>query len=293
MAAMNRLHSMLVWSFALVLAIPALADDVEQHLRTQYQGKTLVLRGFYMGKKLQYDFGGTPEGSPKVGEWTNDGFVRVDELRLSKRRLTIKAERMGLNPDYRQGFDLQTSKKSSVEINVSLSDNATGEQIDAVLHRIFLTAHDDLADLVPDAWKGCVAAAELGKDRSCRFASATASAIPGVARRNDSSAGGGSPSNAVNLPHYGGEMTPPKVTVHKEPEFSDEARKSKFQGTVTLGLTVNEQGLPTNVHIIAPLGHGLDAKAVEAVRTWRFDPARKGGQPVSVAIQVQVDFHLY
>lgn len=51
-------------------------------------------------------------------------------------------------------------------------------------------------------------------------------------------------------------------------------------------------GSPKNIHITRPLGYGLDEKAVAAVETWKFEPARKDGQPVSVAILVQVYFHL-
>jgi periplasmic protein TonB len=67
----------------------------------------------------------------------------------------------------------------------------------------------------------------------------------------------------------------------------------KYQGTGVLGLTVNQEGVPTKVYVLTPLGCGLDAQAVRAVEGWRFKPAEKDGQPVSVEIAVEVDFHLY
>ncbi len=88
-------------------------------------------------------------------------------------------------------------------------------------------------------------------------------------------------------------VTPPRPIRQTDPEFSEQARKQHFQGTCILGLIVGEDGMPRNIRIIKPLGHGLDEKAIEAVRSWKFDPARKDGKPVAVEIAVEVDFHLY
>jgi TonB family protein len=62
---------------------------------------------------------------------------------------------------------------------------------------------------------------------------------------------------------------------------------------MTMGLIVDKDGLPKNIHILSPLGAGLDAKAVQAVENWKFQPAEKDGQPVAVQIAIEVDFHLY
>jgi TonB family protein len=88
-------------------------------------------------------------------------------------------------------------------------------------------------------------------------------------------------------------VTPPRVLDQKDPEFSDQARKARFQGTCVLRLVVGADGLPRDIKVTTPLGMGLDEKAVEAVRQWRFDPGRKDGEPVAVEIAVMVDFHLY
>jgi periplasmic protein TonB len=59
-----------------------------------------------------------------------------------------------------------------------------------------------------------------------------------------------------------------------------------------LMLTVGTDGVPRNVRVIRSLGMGLDEKAVEAVQTWKFEPAMKDGQPVALELAVEVDFHL-
>jgi len=88
-------------------------------------------------------------------------------------------------------------------------------------------------------------------------------------------------------------VTAPQVVFNPEPTFSDEARKSKTQGRVTLLLVVGKDGLPYDIRVRESLGMGLDEKAIEAVHRWRFRPATLNGQPVATRVEVEVDFHLY
>ena len=86
--------------------------------------------------------------------------------------------------------------------------------------------------------------------------------------------------------------TPPKpVSIH-EPQYSDEARKDKLQGTVVLAVVVDQQGLAQNIHVTRSLGEGLDEKATEAIKQWRFEPGRLKGKPVRVAATIEVNFKL-
>jgi TonB family protein len=90
----------------------------------------------------------------------------------------------------------------------------------------------------------------------------------------------------------GNGVTMPRAIYSPEPEFSDEARKVKHQGVVVLLAVIGADGRPRNLQVARSLGLGLDEKAVEAVRTWRFEPGRKDGRPVAVQIAVEVDFNL-
>jgi periplasmic protein TonB len=91
----------------------------------------------------------------------------------------------------------------------------------------------------------------------------------------------------------GGGVSAPSVIHSVQPEFTNEARQSNFQGTVSLQLIVDAQGNPQNVHVTKHLGMGLDEKAIEAVRQYRFKPAMYQGHPVAVQIVVDVEFHLH
>jgi periplasmic protein TonB len=90
-----------------------------------------------------------------------------------------------------------------------------------------------------------------------------------------------------------GGVTVPQVIYNPEPSFSDEARKAKQQGVVQLLLVVGKDGRTYDIRVAQSLGMGLDEKAIEAVRQWRFKPATLNGQPVATRIAVEVDFHLY
>ena len=91
----------------------------------------------------------------------------------------------------------------------------------------------------------------------------------------------------------GGGVSAPKALDTPDPEYSEEARKAKYQGTCILWLVVDQSGRPQEIKVARSLGMGLDQKAVEAVRHWKFEPAMKDGHPVAVQINVEVNFRLY
>jgi periplasmic protein TonB len=91
----------------------------------------------------------------------------------------------------------------------------------------------------------------------------------------------------------GGGVSAPKAIYSPDPEYSEEARKAKYQGTCVLWLVVGPDGRPRDIKVSRTLGLGLDEKAIEAVKTWRFEPAMKDNKPVAVQINVEVSFRLY
>jgi TonB family protein len=90
----------------------------------------------------------------------------------------------------------------------------------------------------------------------------------------------------------GVDATPPVVLYRKDPEYSEEARKAKYSGTVVLSVEVDASGRVADTKVIRSLGLGLDEKAMEAVRQWRFRPGMKDGMPVTVVSEVEVNFRL-
>jgi TonB family protein len=95
------------------------------------------------------------------------------------------------------------------------------------------------------------------------------------------------------LMSVGGGVSAPTVIRSVQPEFTDEARQANFQGNVSVQLIVDSEGNPQNVRLVSHLGMGLDQKAIEAVRQYKFKPAMYQGHPVAVQILIDVDFHLH
>jgi TonB family protein len=85
----------------------------------------------------------------------------------------------------------------------------------------------------------------------------------------------------------------PRALVSPDPEYAEEARRAKYQGVVLVGGTVEPDGTFSDLCIEQAVGHGLDERAIQAVKTWKFKPATKDGQPIPVHISVEVSFRLY
>jgi TonB family protein len=293
---------------ALWPAAASAGSDLERHLNDEYKGKTLILRGFYSGDHLTYDSSGHILNPTVPDDWTVAGVVQVESLKLSGDRLRIDARRVHLGwvggvfqelHDHVAKLDKDEKADRSLRIDVDLG-SATSEAADKVLSNVFLTSRDNFADLVPDYWKPCVRAGVIGEGgkqySACHF-SQEFTAIPGVA----SVSGGTSeaeqtraqvPPSQVAALRVGNGVTFPKIVSQSDPQFSEGARRAKYQGTAAFSLIVDKTGRARDIRIVRPLGAGLDQKAVEVVSGWRFDPARKNGEPVEVEIAVEVDFHL-
>ena len=95
------------------------------------------------------------------------------------------------------------------------------------------------------------------------------------------------------LMSVGGGVSAPQVIHSVQPEFTDDARRANYQGNVSVQLIVDSEGNPQNVRLVGHLGMGLDEKAIEAVKQYRFRPAMYQGHPVAVQILIDVDFHLH
>jgi protein TonB len=109
---------------------------------------------------------------------------------------------------------------------------------------------------------------------------------PGVGPGRGGGIGGG-------VFRVGGGVSAPRAIFTPDPEYSEEARKAKYQGTCVLWLVVGPDGRTRDIRVARTLGLGLDQQAIEAVKQWKFEPAMKDGKPVAVQVNVEVTFRLY
>jgi TonB family protein len=84
------------------------------------------------------------------------------------------------------------------------------------------------------------------------------------------------------------------ICIHcPEPDYSQKARADKLEGSVLLDITVTLEGKAKTIILIRGLGDGLDENAIEAVKSWKFKPAKdRSGKPVVALVQIEIAFHL-
>ena len=94
-------------------------------------------------------------------------------------------------------------------------------------------------------------------------------------------------------PPGNGPVNPPSPTFAPDADYGDQARKAKYQSIVILGGTVDTDGSFRDLCVRQAAGQGLDEKAIEAASHWKFRPANRGGEPVAVYIELEVNCRLY
>jgi TonB family protein len=277
-------------ALTLLATRPVRADEtLEKQVKADYLDKVLTLRHFYSGEHLKFHSDGSLQRSASPGLWTLDGQIEVQDVHLHGAQLVIKARRIHRifdnqgkpldqltalkNQSGKQQKDLEKALqhlKAEIEIELP-SDNPNENDVSAAIHAIFVTGSDSMMDVVPSYWRAYFAKQE-GKPLP----------TPEMPKERV----------YASNPRRGGVLAP-HLTYGSDPEYSEEARKARFMGTVVLGLVVDSSGNPTELQIQRPIGLGLDEMAIKAVNAWRFRPGEKDGSPVPVAINVEVNFHLY
>jgi TonB family protein len=86
----------------------------------------------------------------------------------------------------------------------------------------------------------------------------------------------------------------PPVAVHTpDPEYTEKAHKARIEGTVVLGTVVGSDGRAQDIQVLKRLGYGLDEEAVKTLKEWTFKPAKSGGKPVPVKINIEMEFRYH
>jgi TonB family protein len=86
--------------------------------------------------------------------------------------------------------------------------------------------------------------------------------------------------------------SPPRPIKTASPDYTKEAIEAKLEGTVLLAFTVETDGTPSEIRVVRGLGNGLDEKAIECLKQWRFAPAKNGTETVSARASAEIRFRL-
>ena len=257
-------------------------SNVQRSLESKYKGQILALRHPLKGADQQYDVSGNVLSSDSEGPWTVFGRVKIEEIRVESRRLRIKAARIQYQFDQEVKDLVPVPTKDHVTLDIALAKRLSSEA-DSVLSSVFALTDQDVLNTAPQFWRDYLRK-HLGS------VSATAQEQQGSSAEQ---------TNAIpqdeNKVHRVGEnaVTAPRTLFTPEPEFTDAARKTRYQGVLVVSVVVGSDGLVKKLSIVRPLGMGLDENAVARISTWRFRPGTKNGEPVAVAMNVEVSFNLY
>ena len=115
----------------------------------------------------------------------------------------------------------------------------------------------------------------------------------GIGEGDGSGIGEGSGGGTGGGPYRPGSgIEPPSLLKEVKPDYSEEARRRGIEGDVVMEIVVRHDGTVGDVRVLQGLGHGLDERAIAAVRRWRFAPATRRGAPVDVLVEVAMEFKL-
>lgn len=243
------------------------------------QGPFVLLRGMYAGDKLNFDVQGN-----LIGQADRLPFglsaVLVKRVVLTDTELTVNGRREGLEfqklpvkHGVRQLIAAPVDRKGMANVTVTVARDPTHpEALETALARVFSIGIDGAVALnAPEYWRFWLVN-EIHPELKAQ--------LPAPLKANN---GPGT--------HLTGKVSPPRLTYSLDLNYYvAAARAAHFYGISVIGLTIGADGTPRNVHIVHPLGMGLDEVAVQAVGQYRFKPAMWDGKAVPVEIDVEVNF---
>lgn len=274
-AAMTRQAIICLLAFFLVK--PAHADSLKDALTHKYKNQLLALRSPFTSRDLKFDSAGQSLSAPPNSGWLLYGGIYVEKLSLSPDTLRLDGHRAASGLENKKLMLAGFHKSQRIEIHLDQPLKSLDEA-NAVMARIFFPSADTVQHAMPEFRR---ADDNIPDDQIFHVSK-------NAFRRPD--------GNALEAAadHNKEEIVlPPRPTYTPEPDFSAQARNAKYQGTVVLGIVVDKAGRISRIRLERPLGMGLDENAMEGVKNWRFNPATRNGEPVAVAMNIEVSFNLY
>jgi TonB family protein len=277
---MKRIISLLsIILFAAVAVSNADSKDLEQALRAELKGKVFFLRGFPIEDDLNFDSNFHPQKTFRAGSWAV-AIIDMQTVRIKHDRVEIAGNRVVVGRDEKTQELRQYKLSKSIHINVDVpSALSTAEAVKQLIDAVFVADSKELVTLVPQHWvpylNGEVVRTVKDGKTVYRFdgPTKTANGEPIYRASKDS-------------------VQVPKPVHTPDPEYTEIARAAGFNGSGTLSAVITKSGEIDDVVVVKPIGLGLDDNAAGAIRTWRFKPATKNGDPVAVRVEVEVTFNI-
>jgi TonB family protein len=269
------------------------AVDFAKSLELELKGKVYMLRGFPIEGTIAFDANCEPATVAYSGSWTT-ASIEVDGIEAHGNDIVIIGKRYGFAFDKKTKTLVQRKLKQGkgpegdTRIQLTIQGPLSGSPdsfVRKVKEKIFLIDTKEMPQLVPSYWRRYFTDSLNRKSESQVTHGTQSSAITDVQDKKT--------SDGMAIYHVGKAVKPPRPVYSPDPDYSEPARASKFQGVSVLAAVILPTGMVGDISIVRPIGLGLDEKAVEAIKTWRFQPAMRGNEPVAVAVNVEVQFNLY
>jgi TonB family protein len=231
------------------------ADDVKDALSHKYKSRLLAVRSSFNYGDQKFDSNGQRLSAPPVSPWLLYGEIYIEHMSLSSDALSLDGYRIGAASD-NGGKPVGIRLGKIVHIEIQLAKPLQSiEEGEAVLNRIFILQGEgaDNKDLIKP------------EDRLA----------------NDNNAD-------EKIYEISKGIKPPRAIDTPEPSFSDKALNARLRGTIYLRIVVDKTGRVSRVRLERALGYDMDELAMEKVKTWHFAPALRDGQPVAVAMKLEI-----
>jgi TonB family protein len=266
------LYTTVLMNAAILIVLLALISPLASHadgalkdaLKKQYQNRVLFLRSAYQEGDQEFDSAGKPTKGPAPKKWTTYEPIWVTKLEVERDRLLLRGPRVAFGNSEKLHTRISVPIEKEVKVVIHLDHPLNSvDEASGLLEQVFAIDEKTAEHPLPEYRRP---GGGLGPDDKIYHVSTT--------REKD-------------------KASPPMPIYVPDPEFSDDARRAKYQGDVTLKLLLDKKGTVSRITIIRGLGLGLDEKSVERLKTWRFKPALLNGEPVFVEVSTEVSFRLY
>jgi TonB family protein len=279
----------------LVCCAVAFAQD-EQQLKEALLKRTAVVRGFLVAPDLRFDQQGKVISPANRGFGQLDARVYIDALQLTQDSLVIEGQRTYSEYDpksqqFRVGL---TGEKVRIQIALPPDQPAASAAPD-LLKQVFFTTSELQNQCSAEEQAGFQELLTNGWEKPPNGQPANL-----AVRKHDGSPDAKALAELQRMCFPTGEeayradrgVKPPKALKVADPQYSERARAHREEGRTVLLLIIDEKGQPSTIYVTRSLSADLDLAAVRAVQGWTFQPATFQGKPVSVAINVEINFRL-
>jgi TonB family protein len=270
------------------------ATSLQKLLGTKLKGTILSLRTPAPNASLTFDSNGHPTHKLRHGLASADRDLLIKEVHVTDKSVQLKGERVYYQWDSKNKRLQGMTQQNTVLILLNLSKpNVTEADIAPALNEIFLTGRErDEGVCRPEE---NAVFSELYANRKVK----TRSEQEQIDEKNAPPVQSKSELQTICLQNgQRGYRTvngvnPAKAVVAGDPSYTETARRQKVEGTVIYAVRIDQYGLPTDALLVQPLEPTLNMAGIEALRSWRFQPATFQGERVAVVVMVEINFGLH